>query len=99
MSKKVNYLSFYCSFIVFSRPICPDLTNSPFIIVPSKQGSIICALQKILEREGKKMVRINLLPERAEAEIWQRLEKAIWIFWFSLPFAFILWVKFVMNSK
>jgi hypothetical protein len=48
---------------------------------------------------GKKMVRINLLPERPEAEIWGELEKAIWIFWFSLPFAFILWVKFVMNSK
>jgi hypothetical protein len=48
---------------------------------------------------GKENGRINLLPERPEAAIWRNLEKALWIFWFSLPFALFLWGKFVMNSK
>jgi len=50
-------------------------------------------------REGKKMVRINLLPERLEAAIWGTLEKAAWIFWFLLPFAFFLWANLAVNSK
>jgi hypothetical protein len=45
------------------------------------------------------MVRINLLPERPGAEIWRKLEKAVWIFWFLLPFAFFLWAKLAGNSK
>ncbi len=48
---------------------------------------------------GKVMVRINLLPERPEVAIWRKLEKAVWIFWFLLPFAFFLWVKLMGNSK
>jgi hypothetical protein len=45
------------------------------------------------------MVRINLLPERPEAAIWRKLEKAVWIFWFLLPFSFFLWAKLAVNSK
>ena len=45
------------------------------------------------------MVKINLLPERPEAEIWRKLEKALWIFWFILPFAIFLWAKLAVNSK
>jgi len=45
------------------------------------------------------MVKINLLPERPEAEIWRKLEQAFWIFWFSLPLAIFLWAKLAMNSK
>jgi hypothetical protein len=45
------------------------------------------------------MVRINLLPERPEAAIWRNLEKAVWIFWFLLPFAFIMWAKLAVHSK
>ncbi len=45
------------------------------------------------------MVKINLLPERPGAAIWRKLEKAVWIFWFLLPFAIILWAKPVVNSK
>jgi hypothetical protein len=48
---------------------------------------------------GKEMVRINLLPEGPEAGIWRNLEKAVWIFWFLLPFVIFLWAKVVMNSK
>jgi hypothetical protein len=62
-------------------------------------GGLFLSTPKFYLREERKMVRVNLLSERLEAEIWQKLEKAIWIFWFSLPFAFILWVKFAMNSK
>ena len=39
------------------------------------------------------MIRINLLPERPEAEIWRKLEKALWIFWFSVPLTILLWAK------
>ena len=45
------------------------------------------------------MVRINLLPERPDAAIYRRLERAIWIFWFSMPFAIFLWAKLMGNSK
>jgi hypothetical protein len=45
------------------------------------------------------MVKINLLPERPEAGILRRSEKALWIFLFSLPFAIFLWAKLVLNSK
>jgi hypothetical protein len=48
---------------------------------------------------GKEMIRINLLPERPEAEIWRRLEKALWIFWFSLPLAIFLWAKLAPVSR
>jgi hypothetical protein len=48
---------------------------------------------------GKKMVKINLLPERPEAAIWRGLEKALWVFWFSLPLAIYMWAKLAMNSK
>jgi hypothetical protein len=51
------------------------------------------------EEGGKEMVRINLLPEGPGAEIWRKLEKAIWIFWFLLPFAIFLWAKLAVNSK
>ncbi len=39
------------------------------------------------------MIRINLLPERPEPEIFRKLEKVLWILWFSLPFAIYLWAK------
>ena len=45
------------------------------------------------------MVRFNLFPERPEAEIWRKLEKAVWIFWFLLPSAIFLWAKLAVNSK
>jgi hypothetical protein len=45
------------------------------------------------------MVRINLLPERPEAEICRKLEKALWVFGFSLPFAIMLWAKLTVHSK
>jgi len=45
------------------------------------------------------MIRINLVPERLEAEIWRKLEKALWIFWFSLPFAIYLWAKLAPVSR
>jgi hypothetical protein len=45
------------------------------------------------------MVKINLLPEGPGAEIWRKLEKAVWIFWFLLPFAIFLWAKLVGNPK
>ncbi len=45
------------------------------------------------------MVKVNLLPERQEAAIWRRLEKAVWIFWFSMPLAIFLWARLVVNSK
>jgi len=45
------------------------------------------------------MVRVNLLPERPEAEIWRKLEKALWVFVFSLPFAIMLWAKLAGHSK
>ncbi len=41
------------------------------------------------------MIRINLLSKRPEATIWRTLEKAIWVFWFLLPFAFFLWAKLI----
>ena len=43
------------------------------------------------------MVRINLLTERPEAAIWRRVEKAAWIFWFSLPLAIFMWAKLMGN--
>jgi hypothetical protein len=43
------------------------------------------------------MVKIKLLPERPEAAICLMLEKALWIFWFSLPFVIFLLAK--MASK
>lgn len=45
------------------------------------------------------MVKINLLPERPEAAILRRLEKALWIFWFSLPLTIFLWAKLAVNSN
>jgi hypothetical protein len=45
------------------------------------------------------MIRINLVPERPEAEIWRKLEKALWVFWFTLPLAIFLWAKLAANSK
>jgi hypothetical protein len=45
------------------------------------------------------MVRINLLPEGPGAEIWRKLEKSLWIFWFLLPFAIFLWANLAVNSK
>jgi hypothetical protein len=45
------------------------------------------------------MVKINLLPERPEAAIWRGLEKALWIFWFTLPLAIFLWGRLAVNSK
>ena len=45
------------------------------------------------------MIRINFLPERLEAEIWRKLEKALWVFVFSLPFAIMLWAKLAVHSK
>jgi hypothetical protein len=45
------------------------------------------------------MVTINLLSEGLEAAIWRKLERAVWIFWFLLPFAFFLWAKLMVNSK
>jgi hypothetical protein len=45
------------------------------------------------------MFKINLLPEAPGAAIWRKLEKAVWIFWFCLPFAFFLWGKLMVNSK
>jgi hypothetical protein len=36
---------------------------------------------------------------KAGAEIWRKMEKAVWIFWLFLPPAILLWAKFVMNSK
>jgi hypothetical protein len=55
--------------------------------------------QKFQTKGGKEMVRINLLPERPEAVIWRGLEKALWIFWFSLPLAIFLWARLVVNSR
>ena len=57
------------------------------------------ALCEFPEEGGKGMVKINLLPEGPEAEIWRNMEKALWIFWFSLPFAIFLWARIGMNSK
>ncbi len=57
------------------------------------------ALCEFPEEGGKTMVVINLLPERLEAAIWRRLEKAIWIFWLLLPFTIILWAKLAGHSK
>ena len=48
---------------------------------------------------GMEMIRINLLPERPEAEIWRKLEKALWIFWFSLPLAVFLWAKLGRDAR
>jgi hypothetical protein len=48
---------------------------------------------------GKEMVRINLLPEGPGAEIWRKLEKVVWISWFLLPFAILLWAKLALDSK
>ena len=45
------------------------------------------------------MIKINLLPERPEAEIWGRLEKALWIFCFSLPFAIYLWARLAVTNQ
>ncbi len=45
------------------------------------------------------MIRINLLPERPDAEILRKLEKALWIFWFSLPLAIFLWAKLAPVSR
>jgi hypothetical protein len=45
------------------------------------------------------MVKINLLPEKPEVEIWQNLEKVLWVLGFSLPFAIILWAKLAVHSK
>jgi hypothetical protein len=45
------------------------------------------------------MVTINLLPEGLKAAIWRKLERAVWIFWFLLPFAIFLWAKLMVNSK
>jgi hypothetical protein len=64
-----------------------------------RRGGFLCPCKNTTFKEGRRMVKINLLPERPEAEIWRRLEKAIWIFWFSLPFAIFLWAKMAMNSK
>jgi hypothetical protein len=56
-------------------------------------------LEEYQSKGGKKMVKINLLPERPEAAIWRGLEKALWIFWFNLPLAIFLWAKVVVSSK
>jgi hypothetical protein len=48
---------------------------------------------------GNEMVRVNLSPERVEAEIWRKMEKGLWIFWFSLPIAIYLWARLAVNSK
>ncbi len=45
------------------------------------------------------MVKINLLPEGPGTEIWRKLEKTVWIFWFLLPLAIFLWAKLAVNSK
>jgi hypothetical protein len=56
-------------------------------------------LEKYHSKGGKKMVKVNLLPERPEAAIWRKLEKAVWIFWFLLPFAIFMWAKLIENLK
>lgn len=48
---------------------------------------------------GKGMVKINLLPEKPEAEIWRNLEKALWISWFSLPLVIFLWAKLGRDAR
>jgi hypothetical protein len=39
------------------------------------------------------MVKVNLLPPKPVPAIFRKGEKALWIIWFSLPFALILWAK------
>jgi hypothetical protein len=63
------------------------------------KGESLCPSEKKNPREGRRTVRINLLPEKPEAGIWRNLEKAVRIFWFLLPFVIFLWAKVVMNSK
>jgi hypothetical protein len=39
------------------------------------------------------MIRINVLPPKPEPAIYRKAEKTLWIVWFSLPFAIVLWAK------
>lgn len=52
----------------FLIPVCPDLTISS-IKMDRRRGSMYPS-KNINPREGKKMVKINLLPERPEVAIW-----------------------------
>jgi hypothetical protein len=56
-------------------------------------------LEEYQSKGGKKVVKINLLPERPEAAIWRRMEKVLWILWFSLPLAIILWARLTVNAR
>jgi hypothetical protein len=80
----------------FFIPICPDLTISR-IRMDCRRGESI-PLEVYQSKEGKKS-QDQFMPERPEAAIWGRLEKALWIFWFTLPVAIFLWAKLAMNSK
>jgi hypothetical protein len=65
----------------------------------TRRGACLCPWENTTFKEGGIMVKVNLLPERQEAAIWRKMEKALWILWFSLPFTILLWAKLDMNSK
>ncbi len=78
-------------------PFCPDQTISP-IKMDFRRAEPI-PFYKFQPKGGKEMIKINLLPGEPGAEIWRKLEKAVWMFWFLLPFAVFLWEKLAVNSK
>ncbi len=82
---------------LFLSIFCPDLTISP--IKMDFKGGESMPLGVKESKGGKKMVRINLLPERSEAAIWRKLERAVWIFWFLLPFATFCKTIYEMSRK
>ena len=39
------------------------------------------------------MVKVNLLPPKPIPAIYRMGEKVLWLVWFALPVALILWAK------